>query len=545
MWILRSRSLKSLPGRLTALRSRRVVPNQFCRRFSTSAVQVELEFEPEQITNVVYTEAWVHPKLEKSQDLLAKGAELLAQGRWDDAFPLLESAIELQEKFQGNLEGSVASYIYQKLGFVYHRLGKFDVAEEHYLKALKNFKALYGPTSRDVGVTCLYLSELLATQSRNTKALEYVTEAVSILRTHHRDVYLGGALSNHATILCATGDYSAALPLFSEALDHFICDVGRDNDYTRKCFQNLYLAYKQLGMNEEINQLKEKWDTVDKIIPADVTGLTNHEVANIVEEFSATIKKAEPKWIPFGFTKGPGFVKKEINQFLKLWKSRGNTFDTLHHRVLDQESRALFNGIKARKVLTNVLNEQRTLLVEQRKKRIEGVDAELRKKIRFDKRFEKESLLFEREHKYTKQMADFAGIEMDDLASSKAERNFLWETKQIIKNIPEDAEPVEEGEEGEEPVESEPVDIPMPSHMIAREVLWPLKFKDYEGKPDLWRTEGPNVYDRDDFQEEEESALPKEDEQEQTSDTSDSESYSTSDGETNESSESSAPEKKK
>lgn len=231
-------------------------------------------------------------------------------------------------------------------------------------------------------------------------------------------------------------------------------------------------------------------------------------------------------------------------------------------------------GIKARKVLTNELNVQRVSLVEQRKNRLAGVDAgmifllllqmvlfefssdsnffvvtkvkrfmnfdcavlfvfayfvDLRKKIQFDKRFEKESLLHDREHKYTTQMAELAGIDMDDLVSSRVERNFLWETKQILKNVPEDSvEPIE-GEDGEEPVE-EAVRVPMPYHMVAREVLWPIKFKDYEGKPDLWRTEPEDQVDRDDF--EDQVVVLNEEEKEEKSDssTSDSES-STSDGE--------------
>lgn len=65
--------------RLAALSKRNPFP-LYSRHFSVAAKNVELEFEPDVIPNVVITEAWTHPKIEKSQDLLAKGAELLAQG---------------------------------------------------------------------------------------------------------------------------------------------------------------------------------------------------------------------------------------------------------------------------------------------------------------------------------------------------------------------------------------------------------------------------------------------------------------------------------
>jgi len=447
MLILRSRATFSI-ARAQILPKYTILRTVAPRRFLTSAATQS------------------NPKLERSQDLIAKGSALLANGEFQEAYPLLATALELQQKFEGNLEGSDAATLYLKLGLAYHHLGKPVPAEENFLKAIKTLSAVHGETDRDVGLAYQYYAELLASLDRNQEALDNIKKAVSIIRNYHQDVYLGGALANQATILTLLGDYESALQSCTEALNLFIADLGRDNPHTRRCFGNMYLILKKLGKSD--TELRQKWETSDKITQQDFKGLTDQEVSDTLQEFAWSIKKAEPKFNPPGFTKGPDFAHKQLEQFLELWNKRGNTLDEPQIQVLAQEFEHHELGEQTRAILKKKLREQRNLVVERRKGDTERDSERLRIKAE-EKRMKREARVFNHERKYTERVMHYVGMKYDDGFTSRAHRKRVYEAELAEITNPEGGQ----------------TEIPqMPK---AKDVLWHLEFRDYEDPNVDWR----------------------------------------------------------
>lgn len=99
--------------------------------FSRHYCQAAAEVEP--------VEDWVNPKIAQSEELVQKAYSLLSEKQvpmrftkplltnqhWHDAFPLLESAAELQEKATDKVDPVLCG----TLAVVYHELRKHKLAE--------------------------------------------------------------------------------------------------------------------------------------------------------------------------------------------------------------------------------------------------------------------------------------------------------------------------------------------------------------------------------------------------------------------------------
>lgn len=104
--------------------------------------------------------------------------------------------------------------------------------------------------------------------------------------------------------LSAQKRYADARAPCAEALRIFQRDLGRNNEYTRAAFANMYGILKELNATEEIADLEADYQTLDKSEITHGKGLTTQELADMTEEFGHTIKEAEPKAMPQGPVKG-------------------------------------------------------------------------------------------------------------------------------------------------------------------------------------------------------------------------------------------------
>jgi hypothetical protein len=78
---------------------------------------------------------------------------------------------------------------------------------------------------------------------------------------HDKDEILGAALSNLCGYLSRQDKHSDARPYAVEALKIFTHQLGRQNEYTKSAFNNLYIILKELGRDEDIRDLETDWKT--------------------------------------------------------------------------------------------------------------------------------------------------------------------------------------------------------------------------------------------------------------------------------------------
>eukprot|EP01126_Amoeba_proteus_P020367 TRINITY_DN2071_c0_g1_i6.p1 TRINITY_DN2071_c0_g1~~TRINITY_DN2071_c0_g1_i6.p1 ORF type:complete len:431 (+),score=108.81 TRINITY_DN2071_c0_g1_i6:453-1745(+) len=301
------------------------------------------------------------------------------------------------------------------LGIVYHQLGKEVKAEENYVIAINALSKLR-PLSLDMALTNSNYATLLLSLNRQEDALAVISKTCDILRhIPSAGIYLGTSLSNLAVLYFERERKEESLQLFQEALDSFLNSVGRDNDMTRSAFSNLYFILNDLGLTSEIENLREKWETCNKIQSSEVQGLSNEEVANIVEEFSYTIRKAEPKLNPVGFTKGPNLYRREVAQFLEYWSGKcGRSIQPNYLDVLKQESAAIRTSEVQLEKMKLDLKEKRDAVVKQRTETYQ-IEGELHMKELENKRFRKDKIIWEREEKNTTTLANEAGFDAEEL----------------------------------------------------------------------------------------------------------------------------------
>jgi len=311
-------------------------------------------------------------KLQRSEELLVKAQDHVAKEEYDLALPLLESSLDILKKFGGDEKGKMATYIYLNLAYTYQHMKRGDI-EDLYKKAIDSLKSNFGPKHRDLGIAQLNYAEFLVSKQRTEEALEQVTSAIKVIREHHKnDSFIAAALNNQAGYLCVLNRYEEARAPCNEALKIFSRELGRQNEYTRSAFSNMYQILKKLGLADDITDLETDWHSVDK---SDAKGLSEKELKDITEEFMHTVKLAEPKAQPNGLTKGPKLFRRELDEFFGDLEGRGiDIADPIFTPILKQEVSALRSGEKQREYLTQQLRLKREQIIKARQTPADEMD---------------------------------------------------------------------------------------------------------------------------------------------------------------------------
>jgi len=358
-----------------------------------------------------------HPKLLRSEELLTEAKQLVDQGDYFTSYSLLESVLEIQEKYNGDLSSSFVASAHYLLGLSYYNLQKYQLSEENYLKAIRILNQKNDSQSKfDLSLILLNYSRLKSSLGKNEDAIKHLKDSMSCSKQsgYEPNILKLTQLNNLSVLLVSTSELNEARKNSEQALDIAIRDLGRDNEYTRLTFTNLKNIIIALNDAHALQKLKDKFEKCDKITKENVKGVTSNEFNNILEEFTYAIKKGEPKCMPHGPVKGPMIYKAEITQFMNIWKEKGNTIDESILDPLKQEYSSIKDGEITRSKLTKLLTMLRSDYATNQRQLMEDQISSLAKE-RDDKTFVRDVRILHTENKFTQPIFERGDIPRFDI----------------------------------------------------------------------------------------------------------------------------------
>lgn len=189
--------------------------------------------------------------------LTAETAHLQARlngnlGLYEDALPLIERAVDIRRRLQGDSHPDLALSI-DYLGTVQQGLGDFIHAEAAFRLALDMRRRLLGDRHLDVAESLNNLSVVLSLLDRNDEALDCDREALDIRRERlgndHPEV--AQSLNNLGVSLYYAGDLDAAEPLYREALAIRRAKLGDEHPFVANTLCNLARLLRDRSRHEE------------------------------------------------------------------------------------------------------------------------------------------------------------------------------------------------------------------------------------------------------------------------------------------------------
>ncbi|KAI3421441.1 TPR_REGION domain-containing protein [Psidium guajava] len=185
------------------------------------------------------------PSLDLAMSLHVLAAIYCSLGRFEEAVPALERAIQVPEPGRGP-DHALASFSgYMQLGDTFSMLGLVDRSIGCYEQGLKIQIEALGETDPRVGETCRYLAEAHVQAMQFDKAEELSKKTLEIHRAHSEPASLEEAADRRlmALICEAKGDYESALEHLVLASMAMIAN-GQDNEVAAidVSIGNIYLS---------------------------------------------------------------------------------------------------------------------------------------------------------------------------------------------------------------------------------------------------------------------------------------------------------------
>ena len=174
--------------------------------------------------------------------------KLFEQGKYQEAIPLAENAVELAKRVYGPQRTYTASSL-NSLAALYKYTGEYAKAEPLLQEALRIRQRVLGPENPDTASSLNDLGTLYQDMHEYAKAEPLVQEALRI-----RQKVLGPenpdtakSLNNLAALYQATGGYAKAEPLYQEAFQILQKVFGLENPDTATSLNNLAALYRAMG----------------------------------------------------------------------------------------------------------------------------------------------------------------------------------------------------------------------------------------------------------------------------------------------------------
>jgi tetratricopeptide (TPR) repeat protein len=174
--------------------------------------------------------------------------ELFKQGKYQEAIPLAEKAVDITRRLRGPEHLDTAQSL-SNLALLYDELGEYPKAEPFEQEALRIDQKVLGPEHPDTATSLNNLAGVYMAMGEYAKAEPLYQEALRI-----RQKVLGperpdtvACLNNLALLYDHMGEYPKAEPLFQQALR--ICQkvLGTEHPDTAVCLDNLAILYKEMG----------------------------------------------------------------------------------------------------------------------------------------------------------------------------------------------------------------------------------------------------------------------------------------------------------
>jgi tetratricopeptide (TPR) repeat protein len=157
--------------------------------------------------------------LHEARKLYMEFARLFDAGKYDEARPLIERALEIRERVLGPNHRDVAAAVHN-LGFIHSNKGEYDKAEQLYQRALDIWEKVLGPEHPDVALATNGLANAYTSKGDYAKAEELYLRALNIWDKALGPKHLVSAhpLHNLGAIHYAKGEYAQAESFYQRAL---------------------------------------------------------------------------------------------------------------------------------------------------------------------------------------------------------------------------------------------------------------------------------------------------------------------------------------
>jgi tetratricopeptide (TPR) repeat protein len=223
--------------------------------------------------------------------------QLIEQGKYQEAIPIAEKAVEAAKRVRGPQHPETADAL-NNLGLLFKKTGDYAKAEPLYQEALRIRQKVLGSENPGTATSLNNLAGLYLDMGEYAKAEPLLQEALQIyqkaLGPEHP--YTATSLNNLALLYRIMGEYAKAEPLDLEALRIFQKVLGPANPYTATSLNSLAELYQDVGEYEKAEPLLQEalriWQKVLGPEHLDTaTGLNN--LAELYQDMGE-YEKAEP-----------------------------------------------------------------------------------------------------------------------------------------------------------------------------------------------------------------------------------------------------------
>lgn len=181
------------------------------------------------------------------------------------AVTLLDRGVKNAETLKA--EPAVQAELYQTLGNIYQRLGKFDQADPLLSTALERRKAIIGSDSRDVAESLVALGLLRVDQGRLAEAEQLVREGLALDRRHlpSNDPAIEKDTSALGRVLEERGDYDGAVKTLEETVRRQLAQTEASTELSQS-ISELATAHLYLGHLDLASSLYKQALDMDRIL---------------------------------------------------------------------------------------------------------------------------------------------------------------------------------------------------------------------------------------------------------------------------------------
>ena len=182
-----------------------------------------------------------------------------SQGRYAEAEPLYQQALQLYEKVLGKEHPDTITSV-NNLAFLYKSQGRYAEAEPLYQQALQLREKVLGKEHPSTITSVNNLAGLYQSQGRYAEAEPLYQQALQlsekVLGKEHPDTI--ASVNNLAGLYQSQGRYAEAEPLYQQALQLYEKVLGKEHPDTITSVNNLAFLYKSQGRYAEAEPLYQQ-----------------------------------------------------------------------------------------------------------------------------------------------------------------------------------------------------------------------------------------------------------------------------------------------
>ncbi len=191
--------------------------------------------------------------LEEAHRLNEEATELYEEGRYQEAIPIAQQALEIRETTLGESHPDVAQSL-NSLAALYHAQAYYSTAEPLYRRALEIRETTLGESHPDVAQSLMGLAELYWNQGNYNAAEPLVLRSLEIRETTLGETTLGEShpdvaqsLMGLAALYWGQGNYNAAEPLLLRSLEIRETTLGESHPDVAQSLMGLAALYWSQG----------------------------------------------------------------------------------------------------------------------------------------------------------------------------------------------------------------------------------------------------------------------------------------------------------